>query len=705
MTRCFLLFLLILNLGLGVIASHLSIHDIVHNKEQFSPQQLKQLQWLPGSHEFSYVNSSNELIIINADNFQQRSILLDMIKLELKEFPEIHWINQASFWFSHNNIIMVRDNLFDIPFQANTLAADADNIAVFSPQKIAYTVGPNLYLSLDNTIHQLTNYRDEEHILNGHVVHRQEFGIDKGIFWSPSGTMLAYYRMDESMVDDYPFFDIYARPLTTSTIKYPMAGRPSHQVKLIIYNLNTKEEIAVDINGPLDQYLTNISWHRDEQSILVNILNREQNHIVTNAYDIHNGQLINTLWEFKADKYINPAFPFYFAKKSINKPLWCSRHEGFFSLYEMNIDTHILSKASNSHGDISACLGFSADENLFFFTASDANYPAQHGYSYNPNTGTVFSLTASKKGSHAIIPSSDGEFILDIFSSLDTPYQVDLITNQGTLLSTIFKAPDPLLEVPTGAVELLRLQSAHQKYELFGRILYPPNFDSSRKYPAIVYVYGGPHVQLVKDTWLLGARLWEVMMAQKGYIVFSIDNRGSMNRGLCFEQESYCHLGVEEIEDQMQGVSYLKSLDFVDAERLGVFGWSFGGYMSASLMLKKPGVFKAGVAGGAVTDWQDYEIMYGERFMKKPDENPQGYQETKLSNFVQNLAGDLLLISGTHDDVVVPSHTQLLSAKAVELGKEIDTFYYSYGKHHFNKIGETHMYNKITKYFDVRLQR
>jgi dipeptidyl-peptidase-4 len=694
----------ILNYSFILCASELSINDIVEKRELLSPQKLKQLQWVAHTHNFSYIDKENSLIISDKRgaikkviNLAQLNILLEA---SLVKFPTLSWLDNTRFWFIYQKNIYSYNYKSQVLDKINKIKAQAENIEAFSPQKIAFTVGPNIYVAINNSITQISFFSEDQHILNGHIVHREEFGINKGIFWSPDGNKIAYYRMDESMVEDYPFENFDTLPVTINYIKYPMAGRQSHHVSLMIYDIDKKTSTRIN-SGILDDYLTGVSWSPDSENIIINILSRGQNKITCNKYNINTGDLINTTFELATHNYINPLFSYYFYDNI--HALWCSRHKGWFQLFSCDFDSKELKQCDFEARDIATCNGFNANKEEFFFTAYDKLALSRYGYLYSINDHAIQKLTPLD-GTHTLLPSSDGSLILDIFSNNTTPYQVDLIDRKSNTNKNIYISPNPLHEYNIGNIRLHFLYSADNKDFLASRILYPPDFNPNHKYPALIYVYGGPGIQLVNNSWLYGARLWEIMMAQQGYIIFVLDNRGSAHRGLDFEQQSFGCLGKVEIEDQMQGVRCLQSMSYVDSERLGVFGWSFGGFMSLSLMLKKPHLFKAAVAGGAVVDWRYYEVMYTERYMKKPIDNPSGYEEANLLNYIHNLENKLLIISGTHDKVVLPIHTKLLTKKAIEYEKNIEQILYHNGDHHFDEKSDINMYKHITRFFEENLK-
>jgi dipeptidyl-peptidase-4 len=303
------------------------------------------------------------------------------------------------------------------------------------------------------------------------------------------------------------------------------------------------------------------------------------------------------------------------------------------------------------------------------------------------------------EGQHLGLVSDDGQFIIDQLSSVSIPRRYLVMDNKGKEIGTLFNAINPIREYQTCDIKLGQINSTDNAVKLNYRMILPMAFDSTKKYPVLVYVYGGPHAQMINNSWLGNADLWLYYMAQKGHIVFTLDNRGSMNRGIDFENATFRNLGKYEMEDQLAGVNFLKKFKYVDSARMGVYGWSFGGFMSTSLMTKTPDVFKVGVAGGPVIDWRLYEIMYTERYMDMPQDNAAGYKEADLTNYAKNLKGRLMLIHGTNVNVVLWQHTLTYLKKCVDEGVLVD--YFVYPGHEHNVLGpdRLHLMKKITQYF------
>ena len=512
---------------------------------------------------------------------------------------------------------------------------------------------------------------------------------------------MAFYRKDETMVTDYPLVDIETRIATLENTKYPMAGETNEEVKVAIYNPETRNTIFLKTVEPKTQYLTNVTWSPDEKQIYIAVLNRDQNHMKLNVYDAITGDFIKTLFEEKHKKYVEPEHGPIFLSSNSEKFLWYSERDGWNHLYMYNTDGKLLKQLTKGEWLVSGFLGFSQNDEDAYFMSTIASPLEDHLCSVNLESGKIEKIT-SKKGSHRILLSKDKKYAIDIYSSLTVAREYLLITNKGKILHTLQKNKDPLKDYNLGKTEIITIK-AKDGTDLFCRMIKPIDFDPKQHYPVLVYVYGGPHAQLITESWL-GAGLWLNYMAQQGYIVWTLDNRGSANRGFEFENAIHRNIGTIEVEDQMQGIEYLKSLDYVDEKRIGVDGWSYGGFMTISLMLKHPEVFKAGCAGGPVIDWKWYEIMYGERYMDTPQDNPDGYKNACLLNYVDKLQGRLLIIHGTSDPTVVWQHSLSFIKKCVDEGKMVDYFVYPGHPHNVRGVDRVHLWKKIEQYFDDYLK-
>jgi len=420
-----------------------------------------------------------------------------------------------------------------------------------------------------------------------------------------------------------------------------------------------------------------------------------------NCYNATTGDFIKTLFTEKDEKYTEPLHPVQFLPTNANQFIWQSRKDGFNHLYLYDTNGKLIRQLTKGNWEVIDIAGFNKKGDKIYFTSTINSGINRDFCSTIISTGKTTRLT-SGDGVHTAIFNAETENFIDNFSSLNTPRVIKIVSSQGKEIKTLLTAENPLKDYAIGTTKLFTLKSQLGD-DLYCRMVLPVNFDSTKKYPVIVYVYGGPHVQLVTNTWLAGGDLWYQYMAEKGYIVFTLDNHGSGNRGKAFEQATFRQLGTVEMQDQLTGVDYLKSLAFVDSTRMGVHGWSFGGFMTTSLMTRNPGIFKAAVAGGPVIDWSYYEVMYTERYMDTPEQNPEGYKNNCLLNYVDKLQGKLMLIHGTSDDVVVWQHTMMYLKKAVS--KNILLDYFAYPGHLHNVTGKdrVHLMGKISQYFEENL--
>ena len=510
--------------------------------------------------------------------------------------------------------------------------------------------------------HQLSTDGSRE-IVYGQSVHRNEFGIEKGTFWSPDGQHLAFYRMDQSMVTDYPQVDIFPRSASYEPDKYPMAGMTSHKVTVGVYDLGTQKTVYLQTGDPTNRYFTNIAWSPDSKTIYMFELNREQNDCRLVSYDATTGAKKAELYRETSDKYVEPLHPIQFLP-------W--------------------------------------DSNLFVMQSQRDGY--NHLYLYNKKGEMVKQLTkgvwVNGEGVHWGKLSSSGTKLYEKYSTPTTPNTVNAIeiSNFKPRTSNLLTAEDPWKDYVQPIFESGSIKAADGVTDLYWRMVKPHDFDITKKYPTVVYVYGGPHAHNVDASWHWASRSWETYMAQKGYIVFILDNRGSENRGLDFEQATFHQLGQIEMQDQMKGVEYLRTLPYIDMNRLGVHGWSFGGFMTISLITNYPDVFKVGVAGGPVIDWKWYEVMYGERYMGTPQNNPEGYAKTSLINKAKDLKGKLQIITGYNDNTVVPQHCLSFLDACIKAGTQPDFFAYPGEEHNMRGHASVHLHERITQYFEDYLK-
>jgi dipeptidyl-peptidase-4 len=563
----------------------------------------------------------------------------------------------------------------------------------------AYVKGHQLYVAdAKGTEHQLTTDGSRE-IVYGQSVHRNEFGIQKGTFWSPDGMRLAFYRMDQSMVADYPQVDIFPREATYEPDKYPMAGMTSHEVTIGVYDLNIDKTVYLKAGDPKDRYFTNIAWSTDAKTIYLFELNRDQNDCRLVSYDAQTGNKLAEIYRETSEKYVEPLHPIQFLPWDDSKFIIQSQRDGYNHIYLYNTNGQLLKQLTSGPWVVLNVLGFNAKQKSIIIEANKYHPLHRQLYSVNIRSGKITQLT-SDDGVHHGELSVSGSFVIDRHSAPTQPFNLNVVPVDGRKGTRLLTAEDPWKDYVQPIFECGSIKAADGTTDLFYRMVKPHDFDITKKYPTVVYVYGGPHAHNVEAAWHWYSRSWETYMAQKGYIVFILDNRGSENRGRDFEQATFRQLGQIEMQDQMKGVEYLKTLPFIDMQRLGVHGWSFGGFMTISLMLNYPDVFKVGVAGGPVIDWKWYEVMYGERYMDTPETNPEGYAKISLLDKAKNLKGKLQIITGYNDNTVVPQHCLSFLDACVKAGTQPDFFAYPGEEHNMRGHASVHLHERITQYFE-----
>ncbi|MBR0170824.1 MAG: DPP IV N-terminal domain-containing protein [Bacteroidales bacterium] len=555
---------------------------------------------------------------------------------------------------------------------------------------------------------------DGYNVVLGESVHRNEFGINGGLFWSPKQSKLAFYRMDQSMVVDYPLVNTKAREAEVRNIKYPMAGMKSHEVTVGVWDcasqkliyLNTARDTTVHER---EMYLTNIAWSPDERYVFIAKVNREQNHMWLEQYDAVSGQLVKVLFEETNPRYVEPCEPMIFTPKG-DQFLWFSMRDGYKHLYLYNLDGTLVKQVTKGEYEVEGFIQFDKKgENIFIYANKD-NLAGRGVYRVNLKKGYMQNLLQMHhpEGTHSVVINDAGTRMIDIFSSVDNPgaaYYTCISGNEHTWFRVpLYTCENPLKDYAMPTVKLGTIKAADGQTDLYYRLITPPNMEPGKKYPTLVYVYGGPHSQLVTDSWLAGGNLYFLFLAQQGYVVFTLDNRGTDNRGFEFESCTHRHLGEIEMADQMEGVKFLKSLPYVDQNRMGVEGWSFGGFMTITMKLAHPEVFKVGCAGGPVIDWKWYEIMYGERYMDTPQENPEGYENNSLLNKAKNLEGRLLVIQGAEDNTVVPQHSTEFIERCINNFKQVDYFFYPHHEHNVLGRERLHLYQKMFQYYEDHLK-
>lgn len=696
-------FLLLAFITFNSIAQEPLKIDEIFTRSDLYPKVQRGIDWMPNSNFYCYANEDRSLYLrFNTINSTVDTLFkASDLQNDLKRIPGITWLDGKRISFETKDGIFFYSMGESKGVYSNWMNKDAESIDMHhGSENIAFVRNNNLHVSQKGKETQLTKDGGNG-IVYASAVHRQEFGITQGTFWSPTGAKLAFYRMDETMVTEYPIVNLDSTPAVLAPIRYPMAGQTSHHVTLGVYNSSTGKTTYLKIKGPDDHYLTNISWTPDEQFILIAELNRDQNKMDLNQYDAETGDFVKTLFTEQDDQWVEPEHPALFIPGMKDQFLWQSERDGYNHLYLYNLDGKLIRHLDIGNEVVTEVLGITQTGKSVYVMAT-ANFGLDRQCLRVDLNGKYQAITTAS-GVHNVNWNSMFTYAIDSYSSLKVPGKVSVIDAKGNETRIISEAADPIAMQALPKPTLLNLKASDGQV-LNARLFKPMNMKEGQKYPVVIYVYGGPHAQLIENRWMGGANLWMSWMASQGYGVFTLDNRGSADRGIEFEQVIHKNLGQAEMADQMLGVKYLKSLSWVNPERIGIHGWSFGGFMTTSLMCNNPGVFKAGVAGGPVIDWGLYEVMYTERYMDTPQQNKEGYEKTNLLNVAKNLEDRLMLIHGTIDPVVVWQHSQRMVQKCVDEGVLIDYMIYPGHEHNVRGKDRLHLYKTISRYLMENLE-
>ena len=645
---------------------------------------------------------------------------------------KVHALNNALFPFAGKSIITITEGgkTYCVDWKKHKLLGEVDfedgeSLLEANAQltAFAYLKGSNLYVRSTNVTTNAAPTREKKShdfqlttdgsrdIVYGQSVHRDEFGISKGTFWSPNGEKLAFYRMDQSMVTDYPQvtipeIDYFNHPETQSCIatpapdKYPMTGETSHKVTVGVFDTFTGKTIYLKAGDPTDRYFTNISWSPDGKTIYMFELNRDQNDCRLTAYNAETGEKTGELYRETDDKYVEPLHPIQFLPWDSNSFIMQSRKDGYNHLYICTLNSSLkIRQLTSGKWEVLDVLGFYSKRKSIVIASNECSPIQRNIFVVDAQTGKRAMMDDNGAGWHNATLSESGQYIYDNYSTPTVPRKIAIVNIENGKRTPYFTAENPWKGYNVPEYSCGTIKAADGETDLYWRMVKPVNFDPNKKYPTIIYVYGGPHAHNVDARWNYCSRGWETYMAEKGYLLFILDNRGSENRGKAFEQATFRQLGQIEMQDQMKGVEYLKSLPYVDADKIGVHGWSFGGFMTISLMTNYPDVFKVGVAGGPVIDWHWYEVMYGERYMDTPQTNPEGYKKTSLLYTAKNLKGKLQIIQGLNDVTVVPQHCLTFLKACIAAGTQPDFFVYPGEPHNMRGHQSTHLHERISQYF------
>ncbi len=558
--------------------------------------------------------------------------------------------------------------------------------------------------------HRLTWDAKDGDLVYGEAAHRSEFGIKDGLWWGPEGRRLAFSREDMTPIALYPYADYDTLPAEPVHGRYPMAGRKDSIVTIGVHDTETGSLVYLENDPSADLYWTNVTFGPDGTRVYVALVNRGQDHMDLVEFDATTGKRLRTLFAESDPQWIEPEHGPIFLPDGSGF-LWFSPRNGYRHLYRYAMDGALQWQETDGPFDVREFLGFAPGGKTAFVMASGEDPLSMHCWrvrlgepapvmTLNPPPPKLQRLTV-EPGWHDCTLSADGG-VLDHWSSLEVPGVVEAWNPEGERHRLSY-ARAPIARLAAGDHQLFEV-TADDGSILHGDVILPPDPDQLLRYPVLLYVYGGPHSQLVRNTWDAGAGLWLHYMAQEGYVVIRLDNRGTDNRGIEFSQCIHRHLGELEVVDQLAAVNHvLEAFPFADRTKVGVHGWSFGGFMTLRLMLLAPDTFACGVAGAPVTDWRRYETGYGERYMDTPEENPDGYEASSVLPLVDRLKGDLLLVQGTDDKTVMFSNSIAFLNACVEKGVQLRYMAYPMQQHGLRGKSRAHFYRMLTAFFREHL--
>ncbi len=677
---------------------------------------ISQLQWnsLPDDPACVYVEGDTLKRFSLATGVVETALTLEELNkdLAMRKYKQMeHFPPILRIGFNKNVFLKCHDNCMVFDYRTKTLLFEASqrtNATNFDVQpetrQVAYTRDNNLYVTR-NRMRFAVTHDENPGIVNGQVVHRNEFGITKGTFWSNAGNKLAYYVMDETMVSKYPL-TVYGPDSTyIDYTRYPEAGNLMHQVQIKIFDAVAHTNLYLEpYADPGDNYLTSVTWSPDDKELYVGMLNRNQKDFMLLCYDVATGNVKRVVFSESNDVYVEPEAGIFFRPKNPDQFVWMSERNGYNHIYLYRTNGECIKAVTpdNEAWMVTSFVGFSSDGKQAYFMGTKDSPLQENLYSVDIQSGKIVRIT-KEDGVHQIKMHVSARYFIDTWTSPTMGRCTQIIDAKGKVIRVMQQTKDPLAGYVSPQFRIYSLKAADGVTDLYGRMILPPDFNPEKKYPVIVYVYGGPHVQLITQSYNYGCGTFLRFLAQQGYIVWTVDSRGSANRGFAFESAIHRHVGDVESADQMRGIEFLRTLPYVDADRIGVDGWSYGGFMTLTLKTRYPDVFKVATAGGPVINWAWYEVMYGERYMGTPQDNPEGYETANLLNRVDSIRGKVMIMQGGVDPVVLPKNAVNFVQKCIQKKIPVDFFLYPEHEHNVRGRERDHLFEKIYDYYQKNL--
>ncbi len=659
------------------------------------------------NYEYSSGNAVSTLIAAGTLMYEDKVISIDEYSFSADEKKMLIASDQESI-YRHST----KANYFIYDLESKKLQKLAEGnkqmYATFSPaaDKVAFVRDNNLfYVDLKN-MQEIAISKDGEKnkIINGASdwVYEEELVLVKAFEWANDGSQIAYYKFDESNVKQFNMAIYGTLYPTDYEYKYPKAGEENSKVSILVYHLNNQKTVNIELTKKYE-YITAINWTKSTNQLALLCSNRHQNELDINIANTETGK-VKTAFTETSDTYIEMPYFIQFLddKKSF---VVLSERDGYNHIYQQFLNGSKANQITKGNFDVTELYGIDEKNNKLYFQSAEVSPMERHVYSIGLN-GKGKSKLTKKAGTNNADFSTSFAYFINYNTDANHPYYITLNTNNGSekrVLEDNKKLNEKLEKLAISPKEFFSFNTS-QGVELNGWMIKPANFDASKKYPVFLTIYGGPGSQTVTDSWGSQNYFWHQMLAQQGYIVVSVDNRGTGARGAEFKKCTYKQMGKFETEDQIEGAKYFASLPYVDGKRIGVQGWSYGGFMSSLCLLKGAEQFKMAIAVAPVTNWRFYDSIYTERYMQTPQENEDGYDLNSPINHVGKLEGKYLLIHGTADDNVHFQNTAEMITALVAADKQFDMFAYP-NKNHGIYGGNTrfHLYTKMTNFIKENL--
>ncbi|NIA31726.1 MAG: prolyl oligopeptidase family serine peptidase [Actinobacteria bacterium] len=688
--------------------------ESIFSSSDYSVKTLSGVRWIPGHEAFTYLkkNESGERELWRCDAASGACSLFikhDDLKIiesakQAKRFtlPSYIWAPDGVHILvpAENDLFLFDSGTKELVRLTHDAARERD--PRFSPdsKKIAYIKNDNLtVLNIASKEEKALTTEGNKDIFIGRFdwVYEEEFSIRTGFQWSPDSKHIAYFRLDQSGEPCFPIVDFVPLENTVEYTKYPKAGDPNAFVKIGIVDVITGGTTWIDRTAGPDDYFSRIKWTPDSKQLSITYLNRDQNHLELLFADQGTGKTRIVLQETVQNGWVEGAQSPRFIGNEKGF-LWLSERDGFNHIYYYDMIGRLKKQVTHGEWDVRNILRVAQKQKKVYFSASKLRREENHLYVVSFH-GRGMKQLSKESGTHSINCSPSGEYYIDIFSNFSTPTRQALYNRRGKLVKMLRDDQVKALpRHPLANIEFLSFRTSNGDV-LPAYMIKPVAFDRGEKHPVLIYTYGGPGSQIVTNRWFGSRGFWYTFLTQKGYLVFAVDGRGTANRGRAWKEKLYLHLGILEIQDQIEGAKYLGTLPFVDAKRIGIWGWSYGGYTTVMCMLKGADYFKTGVAVAPVTDWRNYDSIYTERFMAQPDDNEDNYNEASAANFADKLRGKLLILHGSSDDNVHFSNTMQLAQALEKHRKLFDLMVYPRKRHGIHGTDErVHLYKKITGY-------